>query len=178
MNLVLVGRHSLDELQNLAVENFSGIEDKNLVQPDFSEEVCFDKEHSFGKVFKVIPSKNLKTLQLNWVMPSTPSFNSKRSDRYLSHIFGYEGPNSLLSELVKLSMATGLSAGYSRQVHDNLDRLTISLVLTEKGEQNWKDVMEVVYMFINKIRSQTPRQYIYDEIKNKSLIDFDNLTKS
>jgi secreted Zn-dependent insulinase-like peptidase len=34
-----------------------------------------------------------------------------------------------------------------------------------------------VYMFINKLRSQEVREYIYQELKNKKLLDFDNLTK-
>ena len=35
MNLVLVGRHSLDDLEKYATENFSGVENRNLPKVDF-----------------------------------------------------------------------------------------------------------------------------------------------
>jgi len=46
MNLVLVGRHSLDELQQMAVQNFYGVVNRNLPPKDFTKEVVYNKEHS------------------------------------------------------------------------------------------------------------------------------------
>ena len=39
------------------------------------------------------------------------------------------------------------------------------------------NVIEIVYQFINKIKKEGAQQYIYDELKNKNIIDFDNITK-
>ncbi len=38
-------------------------------------------------------------------------------------------------------------------------------------------VIEIVYLFINKIREEGVQEYIYEELKNKKIIDFDNITK-
>jgi insulysin len=38
MSLCLVGNHSIDYLQDLAVANFSGVENKNLQKIDYSNE--------------------------------------------------------------------------------------------------------------------------------------------
>ena len=152
MNLVLVGRDSLDTLQEFTESNFSEIENKNLPRADWSEEVCYDQKHSYGKIFKIIPTKELKSLSLKWNLPATKSFNSTKSSSILSHIFGHEGPNSLLSELIKLSLATSLSAGCNRRLNESIDQLTISLSLTDKGELEYKRVIEVVYMYINRLK--------------------------
>ena len=111
MNLVLVSRLSLDQLQKIAETNFTEVENRDLPFRDFSNEKVFDLEHSFGKIYKVIPTKNLKALHLEWIMPVTSTFDRVKSCRYLSHVLGHEGPNSLLSELIRQELATTLSAG-------------------------------------------------------------------
>ena len=79
MNLVLVGRHSLDQLQELAETNFSGVENRDLPQKDFSGERPYDLEHSFGKIVKIIPNKDIKKLSLQWVLPSTSYLNEEKT---------------------------------------------------------------------------------------------------
>ena len=50
-------------------------------------------------------------------MPVSKMACKKKSAHYLSHVLGHEGPNSLLSELIKASLATGLSAGSSARLN-------------------------------------------------------------
>ena len=97
MSLCLVSRLSLDELEGLVTENFTGVENKNLPVNDFSKEEVFNEEHSFGRIYKIIPNKLMKSIILRWMLPPTPLFNVKKSNRYLSNVIGHEGPNSLLS---------------------------------------------------------------------------------
>lgn len=47
MNLVLVSRASVDELEAMAVENFKEVVNRNLKRIDHSQDVVFNKEHSF-----------------------------------------------------------------------------------------------------------------------------------
>ena len=51
------------------------------------------------------------------------------------------------------------------------------MTLTEKGDKNYKEVIEVVYQYINQIRKEGPAEYLYEEHKQKALIDFNNITK-
>lgn len=97
MNLVLVSRLGLDELQDYAVENFNQIQNKELPVKDFSKEVVFDKDHTFGRICKIIPDKLVKQLSLRWITPASPIQDTKKSSRYISHVLAHEGPNSLLS---------------------------------------------------------------------------------
>ena len=66
MNLVLVGRADLDSLQSYAETNFSEVENRELPIKDFSGHVVFDEKHTFGRICKIIPSKDIKTLTLEW----------------------------------------------------------------------------------------------------------------
>ena len=96
MNLVMVGRHSLEDLEKLAVDNFSDIDDKNVELSDFTNEVVYD-ETSMGHIFKIVPNKNIKRLKLLWNLPSSHKMWQSKPNSYLSHLLGHEGPNSLLS---------------------------------------------------------------------------------
>ena len=149
-----------------------------MPRKDFSREVVFDEEHSFGRVFKIIPSKQIKTLSMRWTMPVSKMTCRKKSAHYLSHVLGHEGPNSLLSELIRASLATGLSAGSSARLNQSFDIFAITISLTDKGEKDYKRVMELVYMYINQIRDLGPQEYIYTEMQQKHLIDFQMLSKT
>jgi insulysin len=96
MNLVMVGRHSLDDLEKLAVDNFSEVVNKNVILKDFSKEEVYD-DNSHRHIFKVVPNKNIKRLKLLWNLPSSKDMWREKPNSYISHILGHEGPNSLLS---------------------------------------------------------------------------------
>lgn len=127
MNLVLVGRHSLEDLEKYVTENFSGVENRNLPKVDFSNEKVHDSSSTFQKICHIIPSKDIKTLSLYWELPKTPAFCRNKSSRYLSHVIGHEGPNSLLSFLIKESLATSLSAGASPRLNHAIEEFNCTI---------------------------------------------------
>ena len=91
MNLVLVGNQTLDELQHMAINNFEDIKNKKLMKKDFSHEKVFTKDHSFGKIYKVIPNKDFSQLTLKWQLPTTTNDWRSKSSDYLAQLFGNEG---------------------------------------------------------------------------------------
>ena len=95
MNLVLVGKQSLDELQKLAEDNFKDVKNQNLTAQSYKNETVFTKEHSFGRIYKVIPNKELSQISLKWQLPSSSKEWRQKSSDYLAQLFGNEGPNSL-----------------------------------------------------------------------------------
>lgn len=108
----MVGNHNLDRLEEIAVENFNDVVDKNLIQTDYKDEITFNQENGLGHIFKIIPLKDVKSLSIVW--PIMPEFQSKwmhKPQYYITHVIGHEGPNSLLSELIKQGLALSLSCG-------------------------------------------------------------------
>ena len=178
MNLVLVSKYSLDELQKFVETNFSEVKNQDLPAKDFKDEVIFDRAHSFGRIYKIIPKKNLKVLKLTWILPPSALFSVKKSSFYLSHVIGHEGPNSLLSQLINEGLAQKLSAGHNNRMNQSFDQFNVQISLTQEGENNIMKVIERVYMFINQIREEGAKDYIYEEFQQKNEIDFENLSKS
>lgn len=177
MSLVMVGRHSLEDLEKLAVENFSEVPNKNMKLADFSREEVYD-DQSMGHIFKIVPNKNIKRLKILWNLPPSNLIFKEKPNGFISHLIGHEGPNSLLSQLIKEGLSTALSSGASDRLQESIDQMRIDITLTEKGEIEWKRVLELLYMYINKIKSEGIKQYIFDEKKKMNEYDFDNITKS
>lgn len=151
MSLVMVGKHSLEELEKLAVENFSEVVNKDVKLKDFSQEVVYD-ETSQGHIFKVVPNKNIKRLKLLWNLPPSKNLWREKPNSYISHVLGHEGPNSLLSQLISEGLATALMAGGSNRMQQAIDQYRLDITLTEKGELYYERVLELTYMFINTMK--------------------------
>jgi len=169
MNLVMVGRHSLDDLQKLAEENFSKVEDRDLPFRDFSDQEVYDREHSFGRVVKIVPQRLIKDLQLNWILPTTERFDREKTSSLLSSVLGHEGPNSLLSCLKKENLALSLVSGVGSRLNGGMNKFYVTVSLTDKGEREFERVIDIVYMFINQFKAKAAAtevpDYIYEEIK-------------
>lgn len=57
----------------------------------------------------------------------------------------------------------------------------MDITLTEKGELNYERVLELTYMFINRMKEGIDGKlpsFIFEENKKMNTIDFDNITKS
>src|ERR1035437_9503612 len=115
MNLVMVSRSPLEELEQLAMAQFNGVPNKNSSIKDFSSETVFD-ENSLGHIFKMIPNKNIKKLDIEWILPFSFHMWKSKPTSYISHIIGHEGPNSLLSHLIKEGLVTSLTCSNSHRM--------------------------------------------------------------
>jgi len=86
---------------------------------------------------------------MRWILPSSSTFNKTKSNEYLTHVLGNAGKNSLLSILIKENLATKASAGIILKMNQSMDRISYSITLTGRGEQEYLRVIELVYKFIN-----------------------------
>lgn len=69
MNLVLSGKHSLEELEQWAVSLFSGVENKNVEVPDLSKPIAPFDSSNLGQLAKFPPVKDKDTIEMVWVLP-------------------------------------------------------------------------------------------------------------
>eukprot|EP01043_Picozoa_sp_COSAG02_P067483 COSAG02_NODE_10862_length_1844_cov_1.195415_1_plen_303_part_01 len=98
MTLAVLGRENLDTLEEWVTEMFAkvpcaqeqaGISGCEALEPY--------PEHLLGGEYKIVPTRELRTLQLLWPLPPTHPEWRHRPTSYLSHLVGHEGEGSLLS---------------------------------------------------------------------------------
>lgn len=135
MNLVLYGKHSLEQLEQWAVSLFSPVENKNVTVPDLSQpKMPFDSSN-MGQVARYQPVKDKDTLEVYWNLPYLQSEYKSAPLGYFSHLIGHEGENSLLSYLKQEDYASELSAGGDSEL-DCLSDFNVTVTLTKKGLAN------------------------------------------
>ena len=134
MSLCLVGNYEIDALEELAVEHFSAVENKDFSLVNFKDGPPMFDDSAFGHMIKIVPIKDNKSLSITWPQfPSTEHLWDSNPLSYISHVVGLEGKNSLLSELIKQDLATGLSSGERSRCQKNFSGFNISVILTDKG---------------------------------------------
>jgi len=145
MTLTVSGKHDLDSLEKWTKEKFTPVENKDVTVPNLGDPAPFPKERC-GNMVKFVPVQDKDILTLYWVLPyCQKEYKSKPLD-YLSHLFGHEGENSLLSYLISEGLALELSAGGDHELW-SFSAFEVTITLTQKGLENYEQVIEAVFQY-------------------------------
>ena len=171
MNLVVTGKHSIEQLEAWVLQKFNPVKNKDVVLPDYSKpRMPFDKDN-LAKIVKWRPIKDKNSLELYFVLPYvTPEYTTKPLE-YFSHLIGHEGENSLLSYLKKEDLAVEISTNFSSEL-DCYSDLSIDIRLTENGFANYEKVLEAVFKYNQRIAELGPKREVWEEIKKVGDLKF------
>lgn len=149
MKLVVYGKEDVDKMSRFVEETFGGIPNQNL-QPFRLTELPFD-ENNLGNMYKVVPIKNVNTVEYLWFLPSYEHEYKNSPGEYISHLLGHEGPGSLLSFLKKEGLVLSLSSSHSEmfQLYSNL---SVRLSLTDKGLENIPKITGYLLYYIEMMK--------------------------
>jgi insulysin len=170
MKLVVLGRESLDELEGWVEELFSDVKDQNLPRNRWDDVSPFTSNELSKQVFAK-PVFDMRVLDFYFTYPDEEELYESQPGRYLSHLLGHEGPGSILAYLKNKGWANGLGAGPSPLCPGSAF-FSISVRLTEEGLKNYETVTEVVFQYLAMLREYPPQQWIFDELKKMSEVDF------
>lgn len=157
MKLVVVSKHSLDELAEMVQESFSA-----LRKPDG---VRFDQTRRLGSgsrahlvrpfqgsvtsmLFQIRPVKRMHRLHLAWPLPPLVTKYRTKPHSIISHLLGHEGEGSVFAHLKQQGFATEIYAGVESSGFEmnTLGSLFIADIhLTLKGLANWPAVVEAMF---------------------------------
>uniref|UniRef100_A0A8C5SNM8 Nardilysin n=1 Tax=Laticauda laticaudata TaxID=8630 RepID=A0A8C5SNM8_LATLA len=136
MNLVVQSRETLDTLQKWVTEIFSHIPNNGLPRPDFSHLINPFDTPEFHKVYKIIPVKEIHSLNLSWALPPQEKNYKVKPLHYISWLIGHEGSGSVLSILRKKFWALALYGGNGEtgfEQNSTYSIFSISVTLTDEG---------------------------------------------
>ncbi|XP_043206057.1 insulin-degrading enzyme-like [Amphibalanus amphitrite] len=169
MGLVMVGKESLDELEEMAVSLFSGVEDKSVEAPTWPEHPCGPDE--VGKCVRVTPIKELRKLKLQFPVPDLHPWYHTDPGHYVGHLVGHEGPGSLFAELKRRGWANSLIGGPCAPVR-GYQFINISIDLTEEGERCVDEVADHVFQYLAMLRERGPQEWVFEECRQLREMSF------
>ncbi|PWY88039.1 LuxS/MPP-like metallohydrolase [Aspergillus sclerotioniger CBS 115572] len=170
MKLVVLGRDSLDEMEQWVGELFSDVKNQNLPQNRWDDAQPWTPEH-LGKQIFAKPVMDMRSLDIYFPFMDEEGMYESQPSRYLSHLIGHEGPGSILSYIKAKGWANGLSAGVM-PVCPGSAFFTISIRLTPEGLKQYREVTKAVFEYIAMIKEGEPQQWIFDEMKNLAEVEF------
>ncbi|KRW98169.1 Metalloenzyme, LuxS/M16 peptidase-like protein [Pseudocohnilembus persalinus] len=174
MKLVVNSNESIEEIEKSVIEKFSPIVNKNYQRQSYGE-VPFDKQN-LGKIIKFQPIKDKNKLVIYWVIEDQLKYYKNCPSNYLSHIIGHEGRNSLYSKLKSEGLILELGCGKWDQMN-LFSYFFVEIELTQKGIQNYEYVLQLVFSFIQMLKTKGPQKHVHDELKIVKELKFQNLDK-
>ncbi|KAK4230885.1 UCH-domain-containing protein [Podospora fimiseda] len=177
MKVCVLGREPLDLLQSWVVEYFAPIVNKNLVPNRWENEVPYDSTRLGVQIFAK-PVMDTRELTLSFPFNEQEKLYESQPSRYLSHLIGHEGPGSIMSYIKSKGWANALGAGPWAICPGTPDVFDVTITLTEEGQKHYKEVVKVVFEYIAMLRESEPLEWIFEEQKGISEVNFKFLQKS
>ncbi|KAI1004510.1 putative zinc protease [Podosphaera aphanis] len=171
MKLVILGRESLDILEEWANEIFAKIPNKNLPQMRWENERPYRPEDLMTQCFAK-PVMDSRSIELSFPFIDEEFLYESQPSRYISHLVGHEGPGSIMSYVKSKGWANGLSAGAYQICPGTPGIFSCQIRLTEDGLHNYRDIIKVFFQYISLLREITPQDWIFQEQQGLADVDF------
>eukprot|EP01083_Nonionella_stella_P296930 1008556_1 len=174
MKLAVVAKQSLDEIEGIVRSNFTNIPNFDMSPPRYEP-----VQHPTGRLVRVVPVKDRRILEIQWPIESVYEEWRKNITGGISHCLGHEGPGSILALLKAKGWANGLSSGLLWN-YSFTSVFQVSVTLTPEGFERWESVAEVIFSYMNMLRSKCTRDEwirIYEESQALSDLNFRFISK-
>jgi insulysin len=170
MKLVVLGRESLDVLQNWSVELFSPVKNKDLPRLEWNGIPLYTQDALLTQVFAK-PVLDTRSMDLYFSYPDEEDMYDSQPSRYLSHLIGHEGPGSILAYVKEKGWVNDLSAG-AMDVCPGAAYFNIHVRLTDEGLENYQEVVKIIFQYISMLNEHPPLDWVYQELKVMTEVDF------
>lgn len=174
MNLVVLGRENLDQLEALVRERFAQIPQHEVSFPEHYPALF--NEGFLPASVDIKPEKELRQLGFNFPVPNPDNLYLYKPYEYIGNLLGHEGKGSLLSLLKRLGWAESLHAGIAmKNRHQAV--FQVSLDLTQEGVLAKEQIVSLVFYAIEQIQSRGLNKWRYEELKQLADMNFRFLEK-
>ena len=160
MRLVVFGAQSLDELESLVVPMFSEVPNRAFEHSDIDAPLFAPDD--LPMLVQVQPLATQRQLEVSFPIRDYRDEYRIKPDVYLGNLVGHEGPGSLLSQLKSQGLAESLSAGAGLGWRGGA-LFSVSISLTEKGAANPRQVLKLLFAYIDMLREEGPQDWLYQE---------------
>lgn len=169
MNLVVVGRESLDSLEQMVSSRFVAVPRHDVAVPQ-TYPPLFAAER-LPATAEIKPEKETRRLTFNFPIPQRPDYFTKKPYDYIGQLLAHQGKGSLLSFLKRLGWAENVTAGVILQSrYDALFQLNIDL--TAQGVRAREQIVSLVFYALDQIRLRGVDHWRYEEMQEMANVQF------
>ncbi|KAM0735141.1 Insulin-degrading enzyme [Formica fusca] len=169
MSLCILGKESLDELENMVVDLFCEVRNKEVEVPVWPEHP-FKDEH-FRTKWYIVPIKDMRNLDITFPLPDLQQYYRSAPAHYISHLLGHEGEGSLLSALKAKGWCNSLVSG-KRSGARGFNFFSVVVDLTEEGIKHVNNIVTLMFQYISMLKKKGPIEWIYNEYRDIANMNF------
>lgn len=169
--LCILGREPMETLEAWAVEKFSSFANKNVSVPSFPSDAY--RPENLTSIIKVVPVKDLRSMQLQWLWPALGTHYHTKPSCILSHLLGHEAKGAILQLLKVKGWANELRAGDSQNA-TSFSIFQIDIALTEEGLDRVNDIVLIVYQYLRMLSAASDDEWrrVFQEVNVVSETNF------
>jgi len=175
MRLTLVGKQSIPELKALAEKYFSGIANKNVVEPKVNVPGLTDAEKAKDIFYK--PNKDFKALYVDFPVKSNKEQWRLKPNEYVRNLLTTEEAGTLCEQLRKKGLAVNTTAFFDDDAYGPDGYMRVQVELTDAGLKHQDDVVAAIFSYIDLIKRDGLNQNYYRELQAMRSKDFLNVSK-
>ncbi|XP_077261630.1 insulin-degrading enzyme-like [Temnothorax americanus] len=168
MSLCILGKDDLDVLENMVVERFRNVKNKEVELPVYFKYPF--KDEDFNTIWYYVPICNFKELRILFFLPGKQYEHDAPLD-YIAHLLEHESEGSLSSALNAKGWCNYVVAEDDSK-DTSIHFFTVKFGLTEKGINHVEDIVQITFQYINMLKKNGPIKWIYDEIQQ--ILDMNN----
>lgn len=169
MKLCIIGRESIDTLQEWIVDKFSAV--RNTDKPKPSYETLPYRKEELQTLVKAEPVKDIKRLSIRFPIPDQQPLYETKPSHYLSHCLGHEGPGSLLHLFKEKGWASQLSAG-AMHICKGHEHFIVDIDLTPAGLEEYEQVLVSVFQYVKILHTSPIQEWMYKELETMANVNF------
>lgn len=167
MTLSVLGKESLDDLENMVNSLFENVENNNVIAPTWPEHPYHPEDNR--TLTYIVPVKDIRNLKLLFPIPDISRQHYKSGPgKYLSHLIGHEGKGSLLSELKARKWCNSLHAGECTGAK-GFKLFEVGVDLTFEGVDHINEIVSLVFQ-VRKPKKVIQNLIFVGCYKNRNII--------
>src|SRR5690625_4339367 len=163
MKLVMVSRHSLDELEALARKPFSQVPNRHIDDPTVRTPGLTQEQ--VGQHIYYRPQKDLKQLVLEFPMRDNRDVWRLKPNEYVASLISSEEPGTLAQQLREWNLIERLTAYADPDFYGSDGVFRINIDLTERGLRERDRVVGAVFSYLELLRNEGVSERRYEELK-------------
>ncbi|XP_076297777.1 insulin degrading metalloproteinase isoform X2 [Lasioglossum baleicum] len=169
MALCVIGKESLDELEEMTVKLFSQVKNKEIEIPVWLEHPF--SEEDYQTKWYIVPIKNTRSLNITFPLPDLRDHYKSAPAHYLAYLLGHEGKGSLISALKANGWCNAVMSG-KRSTARGFNFFHVIVDLTEEGMQHVDAIILLTFQYINMLKEYGPVEWIYNEYRDIADMNF------
>ena len=180
MTLAVTGTQSLDTMEKWVTEKFSSVPNRQQSAPEvrwWGGTRPYDVQQVAYELQIVPVSESLRRLTLSWpIWIPRPELKRRyldsKPETILAHLLGHEGAGSIRSWIINKGWGNGVQASVGIDISD-MELFEMSIDLTDEGLKHRYEIIELIFAYIDMIKSKCLPDYVVPEVAQLFKIGFD-----